>query len=292
MNNEKKCKFCSEPFTPTTKSQIYCSKKCNGKAQKQKEKIKNRERLNSIVRTCKNKTCEKKFNPNRNNQVFCSDICADREGKRDYKKRNPEKIRASENRRKKFKYHNDPKDREKKINASNSRYHKLSPEEKKERSRKNRAARDPDELKKYHREYFAERIKSDLNFLLISNLRTLTKGAIKRGGSETEAKTIELIGCSLEECRKHIEEQFDEKMNWENWDRKGWHLDHIRPCSSFNLSEDKQQYVCFNWRNLRPLWWDKNINKKDKYDQTDETKWTKLMRDLRFKGDLFLLFKY
>ena len=81
-------------------------------------------------------------------------------------------------------------------------------------------------------------------------------------------------------------------MNWDNWDRKGWHLDHIRPCSSFNLSEDKQQYVCFNWRNLRPLWWDKNINKKDKYDQNDEKNWTKLMRDLRFKGDLFLLFKY
>ena len=291
MTYKKKCKFCSQPFTSTIKTKIYCSKKCNGKSQKEKEKIKNRERLNSIVRTCKNKTCEIKFNPNRNNQVFCSDICADREGKRDYKKRNPEKTRSSENRRKKFKYHNDPKDREKKINASSSRYHKLSPEEKTERSRKNRAARDPEELKKYHREYFAERIKSDLNFLLISNLRTLTKGAIKRGGSETEAKTLELIGCSLEECRKHIEEQFDEKMNWDNWDRKGWHLDHIRPCSSFNLSQEKQQYVCFNWRNLRPLWWNKNINKRDNYDQTDEANWTKLMRDLRFKGDLFLLFK-
>ena len=288
---EKECAFCSELFSQKQKTQIYCSKKCNGKAQKQKEKIKNRERLNSIVRTCKNKTCEKKFNPNRNNQVFCSDICADREGKRDYKKRNPEKIRASENMRKKFKYHNDPKDREKKINASSSRYHKLSPEEKRERSRKNRIARDPDELKKYHREYFAERIKSDLNFLLISNLRTLTKGAIKRGGSKTDTKTLEYIGCSLEECREHIEDKFDEKMTWDNWDRKGWHLDHIRPCNSFNLAEENQRYVCFNWRNLRPLWWDKNINKRDKYDQTDEANWEKLMRDRGYVGDLFLLFK-
>ena len=157
-------------------------------------------------------------------------------------------------------------------------------------SRKQRFARDPDDLKKYHREYFAERSKTDINFLLINNLRTLTKSAIKRGGSETEAKTIELIGCSLEECRKHIEEQFDEKMNWDNWDRKGWHLDHIRHCSSFNLSEEKQQYVCFNWRNLRPLWWDKNINKKDKYDQLDEENWTKLFRNLGYEGDLFLLY--
>ena len=108
MNNEKRCKFCSQPFTSTIKSQIYCSKKCNGKSQKEKEKIKNRERLNSIVRTCKNDTCEKEFNPNRNNQVFCSEICADRQGKRDWMKRNHEFVKKSERDRKKRKYENDP----------------------------------------------------------------------------------------------------------------------------------------------------------------------------------------
>ena len=97
-----------------------------------------------------------------------------------------------------MKYENDPEYRESRIFKVNSRYHSHTPQDKREISRKNRAARDPDELKKYHREYFAERIKSDLNFLLISNLRTLTKGAIKRGGSETDIKTIELIGCPLE----------------------------------------------------------------------------------------------
>ena len=49
---------------------------------------------------------------------------------------------------------------------------------------------------------------------------------------------------------------------------------------------------CFNWRNLRPLWWDKNINKKDKYNKTDETNWAKLMKDLGYSGDLYLIFKY
>ena len=81
----------------------------------------------------------------------------------------------------------------------------------------------------------------------------MTKGAIKRGGSGTKAKTIELIGCSLEECRKLTKSQFDQKMNWSNWDRNGWHIDNIRPCKSFNMSDEKQQYICFNWRNLRPL---------------------------------------
>ena len=44
----------------------------------------------------------------------------------------------------------------------------------------------------------------------------MTKGAIKRGGSETDAKTLELLGCSIEECRKHIEIQFDQRMTWDD----------------------------------------------------------------------------
>ena len=290
MNNEKRCKFCTQPFTSIIKSQIYCSKKCNGKSQKEKEKIKNRERLNSIVRTCKNDSCEKEFNPNRNNQVFCSEICADRQGKRDWKKRNHEFVKKSERDRKRRKYENDPEYRESRLIKVNTRYHSHSPEEKREISRKNRASRDPNEIKKYAREYFAQRVKTDINFLLINNLRTLTKSAIKRGGTKTDTKTIELIGCSLEQCRNHIESQFDEKMEWDNWDRQGWHLDHIRPCSSFYMSEEKQQYVCFNWRNLRPLFWEKNISKKDKYDAIDEENWKRLMIDLGYDGDLFLLY--
>ena len=290
MTNEKKCKFCSQPFTSTIKTKIYCSKKCNGKSQKEKEKIKNRKRLNSIFKICKNDTCEKEFNPNRNNQVFCSQLCADRQGKRDWKKRNHELYKKLERERKTKKYKNDSDYRESRLIKVNTRYHSHSPEEKREISRKNRASRDPNEIKKYAREYFAQRFKNDINFLLISNLRTLTKSAIKRGGTKTDTKTIELIGCSLEQCRNHIESQFDEKMEWDNWDRQGWHLDHIRPCSSFNMSEEKQQYVCFNWRNLRPLFWEKNISKKDKYDAIDEENWKRLMIDLGYDGDLFLLY--
>jgi len=287
---EKECAFCGELFSQKRKTQIYCSKKCNGKAQKKKETLKNRERLNSIVKTCKNDTCEKEFNPNRNNQVFCSKICADRQGKRDWKKRNHELYKEMERDRKREKYKNDPEYRESRIFKVNTRYHSHTPEEKREISRKNRAARDPDELKKYHREYFAERIKSDLNFLLISNLRTLTKRAIKRGGSKTDTKTLEYIGCSLEECRNHIEEKFDENMTWDNWDRKGWHLDHIRPCSSFNLTEENQRYVCFNWRNLRPIWWKENISKNDKYDLIDEMAWEESMRSLDYEGELYKIY--
>ena len=287
----KECLVCSKLFTPTRKTQIYCSKKCNGKAQKEKLKIKNRERLNSIVRTCKSETCEEEFNPNRNNQVFCSEICADRQGKRDWKKRNHELYKKMERERKKNKYENDPDYRFSRLIKVNTRYHSQSLEEKKERNKKQRLARDPEKVRKYAREYQAERSKIDINFLIIKKLRTSTKKAIKRHGSETDSQTLELIGCSLDHCRNYIEGQFNKNMTWDNWEPKGWHLDHIRPCSSFNMSEESQQYVCFNWRNLRPLWWDENINKKDKYDSVDEEKWEQLMRNLGYSGNLFLLFK-
>ena len=284
------CKYghIAERFTSNRRC-VECAnaskKKQNLKLKKEREK-----RLSNIKRICKNYTCDKEFTPTRNNQVFCSEICADRQGKKDWKDRNKEIYKKSERERKKRKYENDQDYRESRKIKVSTRYHSLSKEEKRELSRKQRAAQDPDKLKKYHREYFANRIQSDINFLLISNLRTLTKGAIKRGGAKTDLETIKLIGCSLEECREHIEAQFDSKMNWDNWDRDGWHLDHIRPCSSFDLVQKKQQYVCFNWRNLRPLSSEENMSKNNQYSALDEKNWKEHMQHLGYKGELYLLY--
>jgi hypothetical protein len=68
-------------------------------------------------------------------------------------------------------------------------------------------------------------------------------------------------GCTPDELRDWLESQFEPWMNWNN---KGkWHIDHIVPCSSFDLADKEQQAVCFNWRNLRPLDGRKNISKGD-----------------------------
>ena len=68
-------------------------------------------------------------------------------------------------------------------------------------------------------------------------------------------------GCTPDELRDWLESQFEPWMNWNN---KGkWHIDHIVPCSSFDLTDKEQQAVCFNWRNLRPLDGRKNISKGD-----------------------------
>jgi hypothetical protein len=88
---------------------------------------------------------------------------------------------------------------------------------------------------------------------------------LKTQKSIKSSNTINLLGCSLEEARKHLESQFKEGMTWENHGNKGWHIDHIRPCASFDLTDIEQQRDCFNYKNLQPLWWNENLSKGDKW---------------------------
>jgi hypothetical protein len=71
----------------------------------------------------------------------------------------------------------------------------------------------------------------------------------------------EIVGCSEEFLKKHIECQFIEGMSWENYGAYGWHLDHIRPCKSFNMEDTEEQKKCFHYTNLQPLWREDNISK-------------------------------
>ena len=77
-------------------------------------------------------------------------------------------------------------------------------------------------------------------------------------------------------------------MTLQNHGMDGWHLDHVRPCASFDLLDDKQVFVCFNWRNYQPMWGVENMSKQDNYSEEDEKNWVKRMRDLGFEGELYL----
>jgi len=70
---------------------------------------------------------------------------------------------------------------------------------------------------------------------------------------------MELIGCSAEELVAHLEAQFTEGMTWENYGE--WHVDHVRPCASFDLTDPAQQRQCFHHTNLQPLWAEENLTK-------------------------------
>ena len=62
------------------------------------------------------------------------------------------------------------------------------------------------------------------------------------------------------------ESLFQSGMTWENHGKYGWHIDHIRPCSSFDLTDPEQQKLCCHYTNLQPLWAKDNLSKGYKWD--------------------------
>lgn len=101
------------------------------------------------------------------------------------------------------------------------------------------------------------RIKTDIGYRikirLSYRIRSVLNGWIKTDTTQN------LIGCSIVFLRKHLESQFKPGMSWENYGK--WHIDHIRPCCSFNLCDPTEQKECFHWSNLRPLWSKENVLK-------------------------------
>lgn len=106
-----------------------------------------------------------------------------------------------------------------------------------------------------------ERFKTDLNFRILSALRCRLRLAVRRAGMKKCAKTVELIGCEIPFLRSRLESLFRDGMSWANYGKDGWHIDHIRPCASFDLSDSAQQRACFHYTNLQPLWQLDNIRK-------------------------------
>ena len=106
------------------------------------------------------------------------------------------------------------------------------------------------------------RYQKDLDFRLRNALRSRIRQAIKRDAGEKSIKTAELIGCSVKELKQHLEAQFADGMSWDNYGQ--WHIDHIIPCASFDLTDEQEQRECFHYTNLQPLWGVDNIKKGDK----------------------------
>jgi hypothetical protein len=108
------------------------------------------------------------------------------------------------------------------------------------------------------REYARKRRKNP-SVRALESLRSRVNVALKQ--AIKSEKTMTLVGCSMDEFRKHLESLFQPGMTWENYGKKGWHIDHIKPCASFNLMDPEQQKACFHWSNCQPLWARDNMRK-------------------------------
>ena len=103
--------------------------------------------------------------------------------------------------------------------------------------------------------------KTDPVFVLMRRERVRVYDALK--GIRKAARTETLLGCSYEFFRGYIEGKFVDGMNWENIGN--WHIDHIRPLASFDLTNPEQQKLAFHYTNQQPLWAIDNLRKGAKY---------------------------
>jgi len=111
-----------------------------------------------------------------------------------------------------------------------------------------------------HRHY--DKIKNDPAYKMESSLRRRIHLTVRKGYKSDH--TINLLGCSVEDFMKYLETKFHDGMNWNNYGKRGWHIDHIKPCAAFNLTNVTEQRACFHYTNLQPLWWYDNLKKADK----------------------------
>ena len=116
----------------------------------------------------------------------------------------------------------------------------------------------------YMKNYMNNKLKTDPDFKLKMQLRHRIYLALKVKGISKSKRTMKLLGCTVEELWKHLESKFQPGMTKENYGK--WHVDHIRPCASFDLTDPKQQFICFHYTNLQPLWAKDNIRKGAKYE--------------------------
>ena len=110
-----------------------------------------------------------------------------------------------------------------------------------------------------------KKLKTDVIYKITHNLRCRLIAAVK--GKNKSKSTFKLLGCSAAELKQYLENQFTEGMTWENYGYYGWHIDHIIPCATFDLSDSEQQKLCFHYSNLQPLWAKDNMKKRNKMPQ-------------------------
>ena len=121
-----------------------------------------------------------------------------------------------------------------------------------------------DEINSKRKGYVKKRYNKDLCFrltvILRSRLHKIISGKMKKGSA------VQDLGCSISYLLTYLESKFQPGMNWQNWSKYGWHIDHIIPLVTIKTAADKEdqiKIVC-HYTNLQPLWAEENLKKSNK----------------------------
>jgi len=124
-------------------------------------------------------------------------------------------------------------------------------------------------LAKKRQEYEKERRAADPIYRIVRNMRCRMNHALN--GTAKLSSSVELLGCTPDQWRDHLESQFTEGMAWGQHGR--WQVDHVIPCAAFDLTKKKHQRYAFHWSNTQPLWTEANLKKSDNYEPKELEKY-------------------
>jgi hypothetical protein len=119
-----------------------------------------------------------------------------------------------------------------------------------------------DKIRVQKNNYYNNKRKTDIQFKLSRNLRSRLNSAVN--GNYKSGSAIKDLGCTIEQLKQYLESKFQSGMSWDNWTLDGWHIDHIKPLASFDLTDRKQLLEACHYTNLQPLWATDNLIKSDK----------------------------
>ena len=132
---------------------------------------------------------------------------------------------------------------------------------------KQKYRRNREQILKRNAEWHKKRLINDPHYKVRIRLGTRLYQALKYRGQVKKLTMLTLVGCTRSELMIHLQNQFKPGMEWNNYGPVR-HVDHIRPCASFDLTDVEQQKACFHWSNLQPLFGEENIKKGAAYEET------------------------
>jgi glutaredoxin len=149
------------------------------------------------------------------------------------------------------------------VNKNPEKLPKWRDENKEKRSRYNQKwnKENKERIRLVKQEWRKQQRGKNPEYNILNALRCRLYQKITQKGFSKSDSTIKLTGCSVKELKIHLEKQFQDGMSWDNYGE--WHIDHIKPCSSFDLTRPEEQRKCFHYSNLQPLWAMDNILKGD-----------------------------
>lgn len=120
-------------------------------------------------------------------------------------------------------------------------------------------------IKLLNKSYFYEHYYSDINF----KLKCVLRNRIRESFNKTKYKlgsAVKDLGCTVQHLKLHLELFWDQGMSWDNYGNKEgqWSIDHIKPLSSFDLTDRSQFLEACHYTNLQPLWHVDNMCKSDR----------------------------